>query len=258
MELAAKSKLRVGSAPDTFLGGGLQTCRKVIDDGWIGRPVAGTAFMMCHGHESWHPNAGFYYLKGGGPMLDMGPYYITALVHLLGPVESVAGFTSMTFRERTATCKELFGKKLPVEVRTHQAGIMKFHNGAIINVVMSFDVWKHTHNPIEIYGTEGSLQVPDPNTFGGQPRVAVKGGDWKDMPFSHGYADNMRIIGVADMAAGVNRKRPHRCDGRMAVHVLEAMLAFDEASKSGKTVKLKTQCAQPTSLPVGLANGELD
>jgi predicted dehydrogenase len=258
MALAARKKLRVGCAPDTFLGGGLQTCRKIIDDGIIGKPVAGTAFMMCHGHEGWHPNAGFYYLKGGGPMLDMGPYYVTALIHLLGPVESVAAFTGMTFKTRIATCKELAGKKLPVEVQTHQAGVMKFRNGAIINIVMSFDVWRHTHNPIEIYGTEGSLQVPDPNTFGGQPKVWVKGSEWKDVPLSHGYAENMRIIGVADMAAGIAGKRAHRCDGSMAMHALETMLAFETSSKSGKAVKIKTQCKQPKALPVGLADGQLD
>lgn len=258
LKLAEQKKLKVGCAPDTFLGGGLQTCRKIIDDGWIGKPIAGTAFMMCHGHESWHPNAGFYYLKGGGPTLDMGPYYLTALVFLLGPINSVMAFTSMTFKERIATCKELYGKKLPVEVQTHQAGILKFENGAIVNIVMSFDVWKHSHNPIEIYGTEGSLQVPDPNKFGGQPHVSVKGTDWKDIPLSHGYTDNMRIIGLVDMANSIKNNRPHRCNGQMATHILETMLAFEESSKTGKTIKIKTPCIQPSPLPIGLINGELD
>ncbi|HOK05374.1 MAG TPA: Gfo/Idh/MocA family oxidoreductase [Victivallales bacterium] len=258
LNTAKKKNLRVGSAPDTFLGGGLQTCRKIIDDGWIGKPIAGTAFMMCHGHESWHPNAGFYYLKGGGPMLDMGPYYLTALVHLLGPIQSIMAFTEMTFKERVAICKELYGRKLPVEVQTHQAGVIKFLNGAIINIIMSFDVWKHSHNPIEIYGTEGSIQIPDPNTFGGQPKLSVKNGEWKDIPLSHGYTENMRIIGLADMAAAIIQNRQHRCNGTMATHVLEAMLAFEESSKNMKAVTLKSTCQQPAPLPIGLFNGELD
>ncbi len=258
MELAKKKNLLVGCAPDTFLGAGIQTCRKIIDDGWIGRPVAGTAFMMCPGHESWHPNAGFYYQTGGGPTLDMGPYYITALVNLLGPVKRVCACTSRARNERFATSKELYGKMLPVEVETHQAGVLEFANGAIITVVMSFDVWRHDHSNIEIYGTAGSLKVPDPNGFGGPVKLSRPGSEWQEIPLSHCYADNMRVIGVADMVKAIQGRRINRCSGELAYHVLDVMLAFEDSSRSGKHIVLKTTCKKPAALPLGLQKGELD
>ncbi len=255
----AAKRLLVGSAPDTFLGGGLQTCRKLIDDGEIGQPVAGTAFMMCHGHESWHPNPGFYYLKGGGPMFDMGPYYITALIHLLGPVKRVSASTAMTFRERTATCKERRGEKLPVEVPTHVAGTLDFQNGAIVTMVMSFDVWAHTNPLIEVHGELGSLQVPDPNGFGGPVKIFKPGTDgWRECPIPFGYTDNMRSIGVADMACAIRSGRKNRCNGEMAYHVLDIMHAFHESSDTATHVTLKSTCERPKALPLGLARGELD
>ena len=171
LDLARQKGLLIGCAPDTFLGGGQQTVRKLIDDGAIGRSVAGTAFMMCHGHESWHPNPGFYYLRGGGPMFDMGPYYLTALVNLLGPVRRVSAFTQITFSERIVTCKERNGERLPVEIPTHIAGTLEFHNRAIITMVTSFDVWKHSNHCIEIHGESGSIQVSDPNSFDGPVRL---------------------------------------------------------------------------------------
>ncbi|MEI6421931.1 MAG: Gfo/Idh/MocA family oxidoreductase [Lentisphaerota bacterium] len=258
VELAKRKKLLVGCAPDTFLGGGIQTCRKLIDDGWIGKPVAGTAFMMCHGHESWHPNAGFYYQTGGGPMLDMGPYYISALVNLLGPVKRTCACTFRAYAERFATCKELYGQMLPVEVETHQAGVLEFVNGSVITVVMSFDVWKHDHSNIEIYGTAGSLKVPDPNGFGGPVKLSKPGADWQEIPLSHGYAENMRSIGVADMVKAIQKRRINRCSGDFAYHVLDVMLSFEESSKSGKHVILKSTCKKPEALPLGLQKGELD
>ena len=160
--------MRVGCAPDTFLGGGHQTARAVIDAGDIGRPIGGTAFFMCPGHERWHPNPGFYYLAGGGPMLDMGPYYITDLVNLLGPVESVVGVATRTRAERLVTSEPLKGTRLPVEVATHVAGVLRFVGGAAVTIAMSFDVAKHGHAPMEIYGESGALIVPDPNYFGGE------------------------------------------------------------------------------------------
>ncbi len=260
LDLAKKKKLRVGCAPDTFLGAGGQTCRKVIEDGWIGRPVSGTAFMLAGGPEAWHPNPGFFYQKGGGPMLDMGPYYITALVNLLGPVKKVCAMTSRAWEKRFAGCKEHFGEMLPVSVSTHNAGVLEFESGAIITVTVSFDVkggHGHSH-PIEIYGTEGSLAVPDPNTFGGPVKIKRAGQDWKEIPLTHSYDKNMRSIGLADLVCGVAGKRDHRCNGDMALHVLEVMLAFDEASKSGKHYTVKTKCKQPAPLPTGLHEGLLD
>jgi predicted dehydrogenase len=155
MKLAREKELRIGSAPDTFLGGGLQTCRKLIDDGWIGTPVAATAFMLCHGHESWHPDPAFFYQRGGGPMLDMGPYYLTALTSLLGPVRRVTGSTRITFPTRTITSQPRFGTTIDVEVPTHLAAVLDFAQGAVATLVTSFDVWAANVPLIEIYGTTG-------------------------------------------------------------------------------------------------------
>ncbi|MBN2309325.1 MAG: Gfo/Idh/MocA family oxidoreductase, partial [Candidatus Hydrogenedentes bacterium] len=193
LELARQKGLRVGGAPDTFMGGGLQTCRKLIDDGWIGRPVSATAFMQCHGHENWHPDPTFYYQPGGGPMFDMGPYHLTALIALLGPIRRVCGSTGTAFPQRTITSEPKYGTVMNVEVPTHIAGIMDFANGAIGTMIMSFDVWAHCLPCIEIHGTEGSLAVPDPNGFGGAPKVKRgREGDWKEVPLSHEYANDCR------------------------------------------------------------------
>jgi len=259
LDLAAEKSLRVGCAPDTFLGAGLQTSRKLIDDGWIGRPVAATAFMLASGPESWHPNPAFFYEKGAGPMLDMGPYYITALVHLLGPVQAVCAVTSMTRSERLATCKEQFGEMLPVEIPTHYSGSLLFENGSVVTMVISFDVMGHTHKPIEIYGSEGSLGVPDPNTFGGPVSILRSGNDgWKDMPLAFGYRENSRGIGVADMAHAIRSGRPHRCDASLALHALEVMQAFAESHSGRCWTKIKSRCIQPKPFPLALTSGVLD
>lgn len=256
---AAAAGVRAGSAPDTFLGGGLQTCRKLIDEGWIGRPVAASAFMQCHGHESWHPSPEFYYERGGGPMLDMGPYYLTALVNLLGPVARVSGSVRSAFATRTITSRPKFGKVVKVETPTHVAGVVDFVQGTVATVVTSFDVWAHQMPCIEVYGTEGTLAVPDPNTFGGP--VVVRRHDsrsWLEMPLSHGHTENCRGIGVADMAAAIDAGRPHRASGELAMHVLDVMLAFEESSRAGRAVAVGTSCDRPAPLPMGLRDGELD
>ena len=259
LKLAKEKGLLVGCAPDTFFGGGIQTCRKIIDDGEIGKPVAGTAFMMNHGVESWHPNPGFYYLKGGGPLLDMGPYYITALVNLLGPVKRVCALSAITFKERIATSKEHSGKILPVETPTHIAGTLEFQNGAVITMVMSFDVWNHSNHNIEIHGTEGSMQVPDPNGFGGETKIFKPGIDgWKPVLLSHGYTDNMRSIGVADMAYAIKYNRKNRCSGELAYHVLDVMLSLIDSAEEKKFIDIESTVEQPAALPTGLKNGELD
>jgi len=259
VDLAAKKGLRLGAAPDTFLGGGLQTCRKLIDDGWIGAPVGATAFMLCHGHESWHPDPAFYYHQGGGPMFDMGPYYLTALVMLMGPVRRVTGSARITFPERTITSQPKYGQKVRVEVPTHVAGIMEFHSGAVGTITTSFDVWAGQVPRIEIYGTEGSLSVPDPNGFGGPVRVRRAGtGDWSEVPLSHGYAENTRSIGVADMAYAQRSGRPHRASPELVYHVLDLMHAFHDASSQGRHIDLVSTCQRPAPLPLGLLPGELD
>ena len=258
IELAKKGKLRIGSAPDTFLGGGIQTARKLVDENWIGIPVSGTAFMMCPGHESWHPAPEFYYLKGGGPLFDMGPYYITALINLLGPVKKVTAINGRGFKERTCTSEARFGDKLPVEVNTHIAGILEFQCGTIITLIMSFDIAKSSCPCIELHGTAGSLSVPDPNSFGGPVKFAKVGGEWQEVPIPFCYTDNMRSIGLADMAKAIGINRKHRCSGELAFHVLEVMCALEKSSAEKKHIYLESSCERPAPLPLGLLHGELD
>ncbi len=259
LDLAHEQGLRTGGAPDTFLGGGLQTCRKLIDDGWIGEPVAATAFMAGRGPEAWHPNPDFFYQAGGGPMFDMGPYYLTALVSLLGPVRRVTGSARASFAQRVITNPELrMGEKIDVDIPTHIAGVMDFCGGAVGTIVTSFDVWSHNLPRIEIYGSEGSLSVPDPNTFGGPVRIRRGGQEaWQEVALTHS-TDVGRGIGVADMAYGLRSGRPHRSSGELAYHVLELMHAFHTASAAGAHVRIESQIERPAALPMGLLAGRLD
>ncbi len=265
MALAKKKNLRVGCAPDTFLGGAQQTARKLIDDGWIGKPLSGTAMILERGPEDW-PQAPFFYDYGAGPMLDMGPYYITSLVNMLGPAESVTAVTAKGSETRTygpVVADEYKDKytpfcQYPVKVNTHLTGVIKFKCGALITVIASFDCHMHGHPPIEIYGTEGSMQVPDPNMFGGVIRVFKPGYEaWKEVPLTHGYTENSRSIGAADMAYALRSGRQHRANGKLANHVLEIMLAFDKSSAAKKEIVLKTTCDRPEALPLGLTPGLL-
>jgi predicted dehydrogenase len=257
---AARAKgVRVGGAPDTFLGGGLQTCRKLIDDGWIGQPVSCTAFMAGHGHESWHPNPDYYYQPGAGPMFDMGPYYLTALVMLMGPIRRVDGMARITFPERVITSQPLYGQIIKVNTPTHIAGLMEFASGAIGTIITSFDIWGHSLPRIEIYGTEGSLSVPDPNSFGGPVMIRRAGEkEWADVPLTHIYTENSRGIGVADMAYALRSGRAHRCAGEMAYHVLDLMHAFLDSAREQRQIEIASTCARPALLPLGLRKGALD
>lgn len=259
IQTAHETNLRVGCAPDTFLGGGIQTCVKLVNDGWIGKPVAATAFMLCHGHEGWHPDPEFYYKPGGGPMFDMGPYYLTALIALLGPVRRVSGSTRTTFPERTILSQPKFGTTVTVEVPTHVVGILEFANGAVGTIITSFDVWGSALPCIEIYGTEGTLSVPDPNGFGGPVRVRRAGAnEWAAVPLSHGYTEQNRGVGVADMAYALRSGRAHRASSDLAFHVLDIMTAIHESSDQGKHLELESTCARPAPLPLGLRQGLLD
>ncbi len=256
LRLAEEKGLLVGCAPDTFMGGGLQTCRKLIDDGWIGETVAATAFMACHGHESWHPDPEFYYKPGGGPMFDMGPYYLTALISLIGPIRRVTSSARITFPERLITSQPKRGTRVKVEVPTHVAGVLDFENGAIGTIITSFDVWAHHLHNIEIYGSEGTLKVPDPNTFKGPVMVRRKdSGEWKEIPLTHGFAENSRGIGVADMAIALAEGRKHRANGKMAYHVLDVMWGFHDASKEGKHIDIRSTCERPEPLPMDFLRG---
>jgi predicted dehydrogenase len=249
-ELAQRNGVRVGGAPDTFLGGGIQTCRKLIEDGAIGTPIAATAFMTNHGHESWHPAPEFYYKRGGGPMFDMGPYYLSALVNLVGPVESVTGATRVTFSERLISSEPLRGTKITVDVPTHVAGTLEFAGGAVGTIITSFDVWAAHLPRVEIYGTEGSISVPDPNTFGGPVSLKRAGDeDWQEVALTHGYAENSRGLGVADMAEAIVTGQPHRASGTLAGHVLEVMHGIHIAADSGSRYYMKQPGVRPEPLP---------
>ncbi len=260
LTLARRKKLLVGSAPDTFLGGGIQTARQLLDDGAIGRPVAATAYCMGPGHESWHPAPEFYYKQGGGPMFDMGPYYLTALVNLLGPVRRVSGSARASFAQRTITSQPLAGKKVKVEVPTHYSGTLDFASGAIVTLIMSFDVWPGPPQPaITIHGTEGTMLVPDPNTFTGPVQVRLaKEAEFTARPLTHSD-QRLRGTGVADMAYSLlRRRRPHRCHGDLAHHVIEVMAAVERSSRSGRHVRIASTVRRPALLPPQLPLNVLD
>jgi predicted dehydrogenase len=258
LEEAQKQKLRVGCAPDTVLGGGIQTCRHLIDSGAIGKPIGMTANMLGHGHESWHPSPEFYYKAGGGPLFDMGPYYLTSLVTLLGPIKSVSALAKAAFKERTITSEPLKGKKIKVEVPTHLCGALEFEDGVIGTVTMSFDVWQHHLPMLEIFGTEGTLQCPDPNSFGGEV-LLFNTKTWKTEKVALTNSDQVsRGIGIADMSAGLQEKRRHRMNGELALHIVEVMEAFHVSAKTERKVAMKSICRQPQALPEGLPVGQLD
>ncbi|RYE87386.1 MAG: Gfo/Idh/MocA family oxidoreductase [Hyphomicrobiales bacterium] len=250
--------VRVGSAPDTFLGGGHQQARSVVDSGVLGTIVGGTAFFACPGHEFWHPDPAFYYDIGGGPVLDMGPYYITDLVNLLGPVARVHALSLTPHAERPIRSEPKKGQMMPVQVATHVTGTLIFASGPLIQVTLSFDVPQHAHLPYELYGTEAAMLVPDPNAFGGEVKVAKPRAAFESVPVTMPYADgNYRSIGVADMAYGILAGRPHRASGELALHVLEVMEAFDVSSREGRTVDIGTSVARPAPIADTLVGGKL-
>lgn len=259
LQIAAERGLRVGSAPDTFMGAGLQTCRRLIDEGAIGTPVAATAFMLGRGPEKWHPDPEFFYKVGGGPMFDMGPYYLTALVSLLGPAKRVTGTTRISFPEREIGSEPKRGTKIVVETPTHVAGLLEFESGPVATIITSFDVWKCNLPRIEIYGSEGTLSVPDPNTFGG-PVVLWKPGatEGEEIALLPIRAKNSRSLGVADMAHAIRSGRPHRANGEMAYHVLDIMHTIHDASREGKHITMQSTCVRPAAMPVGLPDSLLD
>lgn len=249
VDLAAASGLRLGVAPDTFLGAGLQTCRALVDDGAIGQPVAGTAFMTSHGHESWHPAPQFFYQAGGGPLFDMGPYYVTALISLLGPIKRVTARARATFPEREITSQPFAGEKVPVEVDTHIAGVLEFASGAIVTLIMTFDVWAAQLPRIELYGVDGSMSVPDPNGFGGPISVWHRDQrEWTEVPVTAPFAANSRGVGLADMCGAVGTDRPHRASGDLGYHALDAMWALIESSQRQTQIELTSTCERPAPL----------
>lgn len=256
---ADKKGLRVGSAPDTFLGGSHQLARRLIDSGKLGRITSGTCHVMSHGMEDWHPNPDFFFQPGGGPILDLGPYYIANLVQLIGPVKRVAALATIPAKERTIGSLPRRGEKIPVTTPTTIHALLDFENGAAITFSSSWDVWQNGHAPMELYGEEGSIHLPDPNFFGGDVRFTrrsqtAKPPKW-DHPFSvanqkhdHGMEANYRAAGLADMALGILQGRPSRCSLDFALHVVEVMTAILKSGRKGKFVEMKTHCERPAPL----------
>lgn len=239
--------LWVGCAPDTVLGTGVQTARAAIDDGVIGRPIAATATMVTPGHERWHPNPDFYYLPGGGPLLDMGPYYVTALVHLLGPIVSVIGSASRMRDERTIGTGSRAGHNVPVQIDTHVSGVLRHASGALSTIVMSFDaVATHSSN-IEVHGERGTVAVPDPNHFDGQVSLHALGGDgWIGLPPSAGYVDAGRGIGIHDRVVSDTP----RASAELGFHVLDVMQSLLQSAAEGHAVAIESTCERPVAVPL--------
>lgn len=262
--------LRVGCAPDTFFGAAHQACRVAIDAGSIGRVIGGAVAVLSHGMEGWHPNPEFFFKRGGGPIHDMGPYYITQLVNLLGPVAAVSAMATIGNATRTIGSEPRRGQVIQVEVPTTVNGVLQFGNGANVTLTASWDVWGHRRHPIEIYGTEGSLLGTDPNFFGGTPQMCGRDGTWVPLdtgayPFREenwttrrgAHVANYRISGVIDMAIAIREGRPHRASGELALHVIEVLDAFERSSLEGRHVSIATSIERPASIPLGLDESAL-
>lgn len=250
IDRAAAAGVQVGCAPDTVLGTGTQTARAAIDGGLIGRPLFASAVMVTPGHELWHPNPDFYYTAGGGPLLDMGPYYITALIHLLGPVRAVVGAASRLRTERVIGSGARTGQRIPVEVDSHVSGVLEHVNGALSTITTSFDGVATTAAPIEVHGELGTLAVPDPNHFDGEPRLFPLGGnEWRTLPASAGYLGAGRGIGLLDLVTA-GGQRAARAGGELALHVLETMTALLRAADEGRRIELTTAAERPSPVPL--------
>ena len=257
-DIADAGGLRVGSAPDTFLGGSHQQARAIIDAGDIGEIVAGSCHVMSHGMEHWHPNPDFFFKPGAGPVLDIGPYYVTNLIQLIGPVKRVVALTSSASDTRTILSEPRKGEVIPVETPTNIHALLEFVNGATITMSTSWDVWAHSHPNTELYGTDGSIFVPDPNFFGGKLEVSGRGSEtlevsaW-DHPFGvvnevDDDRANYRCAGLADMAAGIQQNRPHRCSLELAVHAVDVMTSILKSGEQGAFVEMSTTCERPEPL----------
>jgi predicted dehydrogenase len=260
---ADRRGLKLGGAPDTFLGAGGQTARRLVDKGAIGRVLAGTAHFMGHGMEHWHPNPTFFFKPGGGPVFDMGPYYISMLVNLLGPVKSVAAMGMKGFDERVVTSKPNYGMRIKVTTPTTFNAVLEFRSGAQVTFGTSWDVWRHGHqNPIELYGAEGTMLVPDPNFFAGKVSYSKQGGDYVEVdsggdpfgaanwppPPAEPSRANYRMLGVADLIDAAARDREPRCSGRLAGHVVEVMEAILVSAAERSFVKIRSTLERPAPL----------
>jgi predicted dehydrogenase len=263
LALAAARGLRVGCAPDTFLGAAHQAARRLVDDGAIGTVVSGTASILSRGMLHWHPNPAFFFAAGGGPLLDVAPYAVTQLVNLVGPVAAVAGLGGRPFAERRISSAPLRGTMIPVAVDTTVTGLLSFVSGAQVVLRASWDVWAHQTRPLELYGSEGSLVGADAGGFGGAPLVARTASDWTAAEVArHGFGTpnatsrtgqpvaDYRGLGLLDMAAALRDDRPHRADGALALHVLDILLSLTRATEENRWIRLETSCPRPAPMPL--------
>ncbi len=258
--LARSKDLRIGSAPDTFLGGAHQLARRLIDSGAVGEVTGGTCHVMSHGMEHWHPNPDFFFKPGGGPVLDIGPYYITNLVQLIGPVRRVAAMASVPAPVRTITSEPRSGETIEVETPTTIHALLEFDNGATVTLGASWDVWDHGHAPMELYGADGSLFIPDPNFFSGDFEIVHGKDGSRETPTwehplgipneTHGDTElaNYRAAGLSDMAQAISDHRPHRCSQELALHVVDVMIAILKSGETGSFQTIETQCDRPAPL----------
>ena len=257
--LAESKGLRMGGAPDTFMGAGIQTCRRLIDDGYIGDIVGSAAFMICHGHETWHPDPDFYYQYGGGPMMDMGPYYLTALVNLCGGIRRVMSASKKSFDKRLITSQPFAGTEINVNVNTYIAGTIQYDNGAIGTLFTTFDVYYPYQARFEIYGSRGTLFVPDPNCFGGPVKLfRPEDGEVREIPLMYAYKENSRGLGLDDMAVAIRTGRKARADYTQTFHVLDAMTGFERSAASGEWVEMSTKYERAKAMVVPKLTGVLD
>lgn len=260
MECAKRMNKRVACAPETILGMGTQTARKIIQEGKIGYTTGATAFLMYGGSESWHPNPAFLYKEGGGPLFDAGPYYIAALTYLFGAVKAVSAVASVTFPERTITSQPRYGEKIKVEVPTYVSGNLMFENGQTATIIMTFDVANSKHSfDIEVYGSEGTVIIPFPGNFGGDVFMKrTENDEWRKAESDFCYVENSRGLGVADLAASVLNGRDHRLSVEFGYHVLEVMQAFYTSAANGKVCEVNSTFKSIKDMPQTLKVGEID
>jgi predicted dehydrogenase len=258
VNLAKEKGLLIGGAPDTFMGAGIQTCRKLIEDGLIGDVIGGRCVMASHGVESWHPDPDFYYQRGGGPLFDMGPYYITALINLLGGIKSVYGYSKTAYKTRLITAKPHVGEIIEVNTPTHIESFLTFDNGAVVSLLTSFDVYNTKQTNIEIYGTKGTLYVPDPNWFGGSISFFNgETGKMEEYPLTFDYSENSRCLGLADIAKEIEGVRASRTTSKQTFHVLEVMASVMKSAEIGEPVTLSSHFEREAPMDPSLAHGEL-
>ena len=255
LDTAKSTGLTVASAPDTFLGSGIQTCLRMMEQGELGEPLAASAFMLGRGPENWHPNPAFFYQPGGGPLLDMGPYYLTTLVCLLGPVRRVTGMARILYAERTADHGPRAGDTFKVSTPTFVAGLLEFESGAQAMLVTSLGIWGADLPNMQVYGTKGILGVPDPNYFRGPVKVRSNQEEsaWHEVPLLYSHTDrpgNFRGLGVIEMALAIGRGEEPRASGQLAYHVLDVMQSILESSTGGRHIKVQSTCRRPEPLPI--------